>query len=117
MGRNARRRKEAKQAGRTPSTAGTSGATSVRWLDDNDVAAAVATPGAFSRLARRKCDECGGSDLAWTDLNGLREAVSDDQRARVDEVAGFVGPASEAWLCRTCGNFGVLGGFEASAGW
>ncbi len=116
MGRNARRRKEAKDARRTPSTAGTPAA-SVRWLDDADTVSALTTPGGFSRLARSTCDECGGSDLVWTDLPGLRAAVSEEQRSRVDEVAGFVGAGAEAWRCATCGNFGVLGGFEASDGW
>ncbi len=116
MGRNAQRRKEAKEARRTPSTAGTPAA-SVRRLDDADTAAALTTPGGFSRLARRTCDECGGSELAWTDLAGLRAAVSEDQRGRVDEIAGFMGAGAEAWRCQTCGNFGVLGGFEASGDW
>lgn len=116
MGRNARQRKQAKEAGRTPSTAGTPAA-SVRWLDDADTLSALTTPGGFSRLARSTCDECGGSDLVWSDLAGLRAAVSEDQRARVDEIAGFVGAGAEAWRCTTCGNFGVLGGFEASDGW
>ena len=118
MGRNARQRKQAKEAGRTPSTAGTPAA-SVRWLDDDDAdtLSALTTPGGFSRLARSTCDECGGSDLVWSDLAGLQAAVSEDQRARVDEIAGFVGPGAEAWRCTTCGNFGVLGGFEASDGW
>lgn len=100
MGRNAQRRKEAKEARRTPSTAGT-----------------PTTPGGFSRLARRACDECGGSELVWTDLAGLRAAVSEGQRGRVDEIADLMGAGAQAWRCQTCGNFGVLGGFGASDDW
>jgi hypothetical protein len=115
MGRNAQRRKRAKEARRSPSTAGSPPST-VQRLDDAALTA-LAVPGGFSRLARRTCDECGGSDLTWTDVAGLRAAVHDDQRQRVDEIAGFVGPGAEAWRCQTCGNFGVLGGFETSGGW
>lgn len=115
MGLNAQRRKEAKDARRTLSTAGTPAA-SVRSLDDAGTLSALTTAGGFSRLARRTCDECGGSDLVWSYLAGLRAAVSEDQRARVDEIAGFVGAGAEAWRCVTCGNFGVLGGLEASDG-
>lgn len=116
MGANAQRRKQAKDARRKPSTPDTPAA-SVRWMDDADALAALGTPGGFSRMARRTCDECGGSDLVWTDLAGLRTAVNEAQRARVDEIVSFMGPGAEAWRCETCGNFGVLGGFETSAGW
>lgn len=53
----------------------------------------------------------------WSDLAGLRAAMSEDQRARIYKITVFVGAGAEAWRCATCGDFGALGGFEASDGW
>jgi hypothetical protein len=72
---------------------------------NGDLAPAGGVPG---RLFRSSCDECGSKDLAWMTTRELADRVPADERARVQEGVDFLGPGAQAWLCGSCGNFGIM---------
>ena len=65
---------------------------------------------ALHRLFRSTCDDCSGTRLRWLSADDLLHAVPDEQVGDVHELIRLAeGDVEEAWLCRSCGNFGVMG--------
>jgi hypothetical protein len=73
---------------------------------DGDMTPSGGVPGS---LFRSSCSECGSPNLQWMTTADLRDQVSAELKARVQEGIDFVGPRSQAWLCDDCGNFGIMG--------
>lgn len=65
-------------------------------------------PSWLAAMARPACSECGAGGLRWMQLVDLARQVQPELRPRVQELVGFLGPASEAWHCPGCGNFGAF---------
>lgn len=72
---------------------------------DGDLAPVGGVPG---QLFRSTCDECGSKDLAWMTTGELADRVPAEERARVQEGVELLGPGAQAWLCGSCGNFGIM---------
>lgn len=63
----------------------------------------------LAALFRSTCSECGSGRVQWAQLVDLLRLVDVDDRPRVHELVGFVGPEADAWLCSECGGFGAFG--------
>jgi hypothetical protein len=69
-------------------------------------------PFAAARIARRSCSECGSSDLAWKWAFELLQDLPYQEAVTLRASDGFVA-SGEAWVCRSCGNWGCFGEGEA----
>lgn len=106
MGKNSKAKRDAKhklerrRTSTPPKTAGGAWRAPLPSVDD----------GAFNRMARPACSECGSSDLTWMTAAELRDQVPEDLRARVQEGIDFLSADGQAWLCSACGGFGIMSG-------
>ncbi|WP_158375358.1 hypothetical protein [Cellulosimicrobium cellulans] len=99
------RRKAQRAAERGP---GRAPATHVHRLEDDELRLFDGSDRSVAQLFRRACSECGSSDLEWMTPGELADRDDQARAARVAEGVEFLGGASDAWLCRTCGNFGLM---------
>lgn len=106
MGQNSKAKRDAKaKARRRAQRAGP--VLHVHYADD-DVVKAASSEHDLARLFRRACSECGSSDLEWMTPAELADSGDEARRTRVGEIRAFLGGGSDAWMCRQCGNFGIL---------
>jgi len=108
MGRNARRRKDAKLASRTPTPSHDPSRKGAAFGALSQVLGGNGTPPAS--LFRQSCDDCGSADIAWMTPVELAELVDEGGRSTVAEAVDVFGATAEAWRCNSCGKWGVLGG-------
>lgn len=68
----------------------------------------------WSRMARRRCSECGSVALAWMRADELPWVVAPEYRLRVFEGIRYMGQDGDAWFCQECGAFGIFGPLETT---
>lgn len=70
----------------------------------------------IGRLFRSSCDECSSTNLWWGTPDELAARLTFQGR-EVRRRAEMI-EATEAWLCLSCRNWGLLasGGWDASSG-
>lgn len=108
MGRNARRRKDAKLASRTPTTSHVPARKGAAFGALSSVLGGSGLPPAS--LFRQSCDDCGSADIAWMTPMELASLVGEDGHSTVAEAVDVLGATADAWRCNSCGKWGVLGG-------
>lgn len=107
MGKNARKRKEAKTTGRTPTpSASPQGRSELAAAFGAFVGAGASVPGS---MFRRSCDECGSTDITWMSPLDLAATVDVSERGEIAEAVEFLGESAEAWRCNNCGKWGIFG--------
>lgn len=113
MGKNSKARRDAKAKVRRRQDRAEQGGTPPRTdghHHDHGVfgGGAGTPPDPRSSMFRSSCSECGSADISWMTAGELAEKVPADERARVHEGVEMVGPDADAWLCGSCGNFGLM---------
>jgi len=62
----------------------------------------------LAAMFRPACSECGSGRIRWAQLVDLLRLVDVDDRPRIHELLGYVGPEADAWHCSDCGGFGAF---------
>lgn len=107
MGKNAKRRRDAKLAGRAPMP------TQAPPRRGDLTAAFGALTGTSTAVPgsafRRSCDECGSTNLKWMSPLDLAATVAESERGEIVQAVEFLGESAEAWRCANCGKWGIFG--------
>jgi hypothetical protein len=67
---------------------------------------------ALNRSFRSQCSDCHSTSITWHAAEELPMVVPpnrEDSAVELLELLGDDAPVCEAWMCRECFNFGVMG--------